>query len=439
MRFALALALYRLLLPLIFSVAFPGWLLKMKRRGGFGTGLGERVACYRRQIAAEPNAAVHLHAISVGEAMIALKLIRAWQHHAPAQRFVIATGTATGHAIATAAVLPNLRVIYAPLDFHWMIRRYLKRFKPAQIILIEGEVWPHLLLECQSQSIPIQLVNARLSPRSARRYQKFQHWLQPLFEMLDGVAIQEAEASQIWQNLGVSAAKIQLTGSIKFDPDHAALPQLRPEFQKILAACGPSRPVVLAASTFPGEERWIIEAIRSANPNALPVIVPRHAERRNTVATELAEMGFEVLLKSRFLPPTDPSRACLVIDTTGELCDWIAHADVVIIGKSFLAQGGQNLSEAIFGGKPIICGPNMQNFQPLTDQLSAAAAIIVARDSPALSAAIIAALVPATAQQLATRASKILDHHRSATQRTLEWIYNSPIPDKSRSSRAISR
>lgn len=417
MRLILALLFYRLLLPLVFMAAFPGWILKMLKRGGFQTHLSERLAIYSHPLGFEPCGAVHVHAVSVGETMLALKLIREWLTQDPEQKFVLATGTATGHAVATSAALPNIRVTYSPLDFPAMVRRYLNRFEPSQVVLIEAEAWPHLLLTCWKRSIPVRLVNARMSPRSARRFRKFSNWLQPIYSTLDAVAIQEPEDAQIWQELGVAPTKIHDTGSLKFDPNSGVRPTRRQEFQQLLDIFGTDRPIVLAASTHAGEDSWIATAIRHATPNALPVIVPRHAERRAEVTTALENAGFEVVLRSNPKPVKDPCKACLVIDTTGELRDWTAHANVVIIGKSFLSIGGQNPCEAILAGKPVIVGPHMENFQPLTRRLIETHSCLLARDTAELSQAVATALLPATIHSLTENATKLLLHHEGATRR----------------------
>lgn len=422
MRFLIALTLYRLLLPLLFIAAFPGWVVKMVRRGGFGTRLGERAAIYTTRLDDEPCGAVHVHAVSVGETIIALKLIREWRKSTPERKFVLATGTATGHAVATGAGLDNLRVTYSPLDFPWMVRRYLNRFEPARIVLIEGEAWPNLLRFCRKRNIPVHLVNARLSPRSARRYGKARDWVRPLFSMLDGVATQEKEDAAIWENLGVAPEKIRHTGSIKFDPGSGVHPARRPEFQTILDALGTSRPTVMAASTHIGEEAWIAEAIRATGNNVLPVIVPRHAERRAEVKADLEKAGFVVSLRSAFLPPADPAGACLVIDSTGELRDWTAHADIVIIGKSFLSTGGQNPAEAILARKPLIVGPHMENFEPLMSHVIAAGGALQVSDQTGLTAAIRTALDPALRERLTTAAAGVLAVHEGATARVVSWL-----------------
>lgn len=423
MSFWIALTLYRLLLPLLFLAAFPGWIVKMLRRGGFGTRLGERAAIYTSALDFEPCAATHIHAVSVGETLLALKLIREWKTLDSTHRFVLATGTATGHQVATDAKIADLRVTYSPLDFPSMVGRYLRRFEPARIILIEGDAWPHLLLMGAKKSIPIHLVNARISPRSARRYQKFARSIRPIYQTLSGVAIQEAQDASIWKNLGVEPSRIHHTGSLKLDPGSGPLPTRRPEFQTLLDACGSSRrPIVLAASTFPGEESWIAAAIREAAPDALPVIVPRHAERRAEVKADLERAGFEVILRSNFSPPVQVSDVCLVIDSTGELRDWTAHADAVIIGKSFLSTGGQNPAEAILAGKPLIFGPHMENFEPLVSKLIASEAGWLARNSQELITSIQAALALEKNSALVTRAASLLSPDEGATRRIIALL-----------------
>lgn len=420
MRWMFGFLLYRLLLPWIFLAAFPGWIVKMLRRGGFSTRLGERVARYSGPVEFEPSGAVHIHAISVGEALLALKLIREWRRSRPESRFVLATGTATGHAVASEAGLADVRVTYAPLDFPWMLRRYLRRFEPSQIVLIEGEAWPCLLIACQRRRIPVRLVNARLSPRSARRYLRFARWLQPHFARLSAVALQDAEDAAIWRDLGVPAANLHHTGSLKIDPGSGPPPTRRPQFQVMLDAFGPGRKIVLAASTHDGEESLIARAIRQADPQALPVIVPRHAERRAAIRNELETTGFHVSLRSEFSPPPPGDRpGCLVVDSTGELRDWTAHADVVIIGKSFLAIGGQNPCEAVAAGIPLICGPHMENFEPLATRLASAGACLRPARADDLPDAIRQALDPVTAARLTHAARAVLSPHLGATRRII--------------------
>lgn len=420
------LLIYRALLPVLFVIAFPGWVVKMIRRGGFGTGLGERVGIYNGAPGSEPAGAIHLHAVSVGETILALKLLREWQNLHPGTRFVLATGTSTGHDTATRAGIPNLRVTYSPLDFPWMIRRYLDRFAPSRTILIEGEIWPNLLRITEKRGIPVLLANARVSPRSAKRFLKFAPLLRPFFSRLSAVCIQEEEHRQLWETLGISPENIHLTGSIKFDPQNSTPPAPRPDFAEMLAAFGNNRPIVLAASTFPGEEALLASAIRAADPNSLPVIVPRHAERRAEVTASLKSAGFDVALRSS--SHRDPAADVFVIDSTGELATWTSHADVVIIGKSLLSTGGQNPAEAILARKPLILGPHMENFQPLVRHLHAAGGALLAEDESSVTSAIRLALDPATAASLTENASRVLALHSGATERHLKVLHDAAKP-----------
>jgi 3-deoxy-D-manno-octulosonic-acid transferase len=224
--------------------------------------------------------------------------------------------------------------------------------------------------------------------------------------------------------LGVDPARIHHTGSLKFDPAGGAHPVRRPEFRDMLDAFGKHRRVILAASTHAGEDAWIAAAIRNAAPDALPAIAPRHAERRAEARRELERAGFKVAMRSKFppIPPDDDRRHVFLIDSTGELRDWTAHADAVIIGKSFLASGGQNPCEAILARKPVIFGPHMENFQPLAERLVAAGACLRALDQDGLSRAILSALDPQTAETMTRNAARILAAHEGATQRILTLL-----------------
>jgi len=417
------MAIYRLLLPLLFLVAFPSWLVKMARRGGFGSGLRERLSCYRTALDYEPCGAVHLHAVSVGEALLALKLLREWRKAEPDRKFVLATGTSTGHAVASESATDDLRVVYAPLDFRWMVKRYLNRFEPGQIVLVEGEAWPNLLHECRRRSIPVRLVNARVSPRSKRRYHQFAAWVRPVFCLLDQVAVQEADDAEIWTELGIPRNRIVVTGSLKFDPGSGAGPEPRAEFSEMLNHFGPDKAVVLAASTHAGEEVLITRAWRQASPSTLLAIVPRHAERRMEIRSELEKEGFEVILRSAFSKPGNPANSVFLIDTTGELHDWTAHADVVIIGKSFLGTGGQNPCEAVIAGKPVIFGAHMENFEPLTSQLADSGGCLRVADPHDLPTALRRALHRDRDLEIGiTAARATLRRHEGACARTVALL-----------------
>lgn len=414
------LLLYNLLLPVFLVISIPGYLIKMKKRGGFGTGLSERFGIYKKPASAEPKGGLYVHAVSVGETFIALKFIREWckTHDEPV---VLATSTATGHQVARDAALPNVRPLYSPLDVPGLPGRCLKRFEPKAVVLIEAELWPNFAEACHRRHIPMIMVNARLSPRSEGRYAKVRGITRLLFERLSALGAQNDNDKGRFARIGVNPDIITAPGSIKFDVMGDTPHNLREDFRSILDRLRGGKSIVLAASTHAGEEALIASAIREAG--AFPLIVPRHAERREQVVADLTQAGFTPLLRTAGNIPTDlPDKVCYVADTTGELRDWTALADAVVIGKSFLARGGQNPVEAIAAHKPVIIGPDMTNFADLVTLLKKEDAILSC-DAPELSATIRQALDGSDATKARTeRAYQALHVHSGATQRSVQLV-----------------
>ena len=414
------LLLYNLLLPVFLLLSIPGYLIKMKKRGGFGTGLSERFGIYRRPASEEPKGGLYVHAVSVGEVFIALKFIREWSktHQEPV---ILATSTATGHQVARDAALPNVRPLYSPLDVPGLSGRCLKRFAPKAVVLIEAELWPNFAEACHRRRIPMVMLNARLSPRSEGRYAKVKGITSLLFERLTALGAQNENDTQRFARIGVKPGIISAPGSIKFDVLGDAPQNLREEFRNILDTLRNGKPVILAASTHAGEEALIASAIRDAG--AFPLIVPRHAERREQVVADLTAAGFSPLLRTAGEIPTDiPANTCYIADTTGELRDWTALADAVVIGKSFLAKGGQNPVEAIAARKPVVIGPDMTNFADLVALLEKDDAILRCQADE-----LAATLKQATDGSEATaarveRAFQALHVHSGATRRSVELV-----------------
>lgn len=367
------LLIYNLLLPVFLILSLPGYLIKMKRRGGFGTGLSERFGIYHRPAADEPKGGLYVHAVSVGEVFIALKFIREWIKNHP-EPVVLSTSTATGHQVVRDAAIPGVRALYSPLDVPGLSGRCLSRFQPKAVVLIEAELWPNFAEVCHRRGIPMVMLNARLSPRSEGRYRKVRGITSLLFSRLSALGAQNDNDKGRFAGIGVVEDIIRVTGSIKFDVMGDTPAAKRTDFQEILSKLGKGRPIVLAASTHAGEEALIATATRDAG--AFPLIVPRHAERRADVVKDLQTAGFTPILRTAGeLPANLPDNACYVADTTGELRDWTALADVAVIGKSFLAKGGQNPVEAIAARVPVITGPDMTNFADLVALLEATGGI----------------------------------------------------------------
>ncbi|MFI3243374.1 MAG: glycosyltransferase N-terminal domain-containing protein [Akkermansia sp.] len=376
MKRFLVLSIYYLIFPIFLLISLPGYLIKMWRRGGVGSGLLERFGYYRPTLADEPQGGLYVHAVSVGEAFIALKFIREWQKTHP-EAVVLAVSTSTGHQVARAFAGPQLRVVYAPLDLVGLPERCLSRFQPTAVALIEAELWPHFAQVCSRRHIPLLMLNARLSPRSEGRYAKVRGITQILFAKLNAMATQNENDAQRFANIGVKSDIIHVIGSIKFDVLGDLSSEPRADYAAILDDLRDGKPVVLAASTHAAEEAMIATAIREAG--AFPLIVPRHAERRDEVMRDLRAAGFNPILRTQ--AAADAQGDCYVCDTTGELRDWTQLAQLVIIGKSFLAKGGQNPVEAIAARIPVITGPDMSNFADLVKMLQDVNGISVVESS----------------------------------------------------------
>ncbi len=418
----LVLTAYNLLLPIFFIFAFPAWLIKMGKRGGFGSGLLERFSIFKEDDLLEKQGVVYVHAVSVGEVLVAIKLIKEWLVQHPSERMLLVPTTSTGHEVAKEYAPEGVRVIYSPLDFTFILKRVFKRFAPKQIILMESEIWPNMLQVAENLSIPVNVANARLSPRSEKRYLKLGKVLRPLLEMLSQLCAQDEGDKSRWSAAGVPAENITVTGSIKFDQSGAGKPQQRAEFsQMIEGVSSAKKKVVMVISTHAGEEAWIAESLSAMKQEISLVVVPRHAERRKEVRSDLEAAGYDVVLRSEY---QQSDGACLVVDSTGELRDWTAHADLVIIGKSIIGKGGQNPTEAMAVSVPVLCGPYMRNFEPLISQVKQDGGLVEFSNQDELLGSVRDLLSDKTGkkEKLAAVALKVLESHQGATLRTVKVL-----------------
>lgn len=429
----LVLLLYNLLYPLILLVMTPAALRKMKARGGKVSDLWSRLGIYDEEQKAafqslhQRGEVIWMHAVSVGEVGIAAKLIRELRQQQPSLGVVLSTTTPTGYAQAAKLAEemgPALLPVYNPLDGWFTVRRCLQAIQPQQLVLVEAEVWPNLVFAAHRQGIPVTLVNARLSPRSERRYQKVLWLVQPIFTLLHRVMVQEPEDVRRWQTLGLPADRITCTGSIKFDMagDREPLEQVA-QFRALLTGmgCGETRPVLLAASTHAGEEielAGVFMQLKKVMPDLFFIVVPRHVERAAEIETGLRNLGLKVVRRSAGADGS-ASPEVLMVDTTGELRAWQHLATVVVVGKSFLAIGGQNPAEAVMAGKPVVFGPHMENFAALVRILLSKQGAVQVADFRELQERMLHLFQhPAEAARLAASGQEALRAHEGATQRT---------------------
>ena len=350
--------LYNLAFPFVLIALLPSFLFRMLKRGKYRHKFGQRFAIYSSRVRRKLSRGgwTWVHAVSVGEVLIALKLIREMRTRDPQVPVVLSTTTSTGYALASKETGDYLEVIYNPLDFFWTARRAVRLIRPRKLILVEAEVWPNLTAEARARGAILALVNARLSVRSESRYRAIRPLAKPIFNQLDLLCVQEPAEARRWRRLGVETRKILCTGSIKFD-DQTEDRRASQDFRNILANLGveESAPVLLAGSTHAREESVlgeIVMRLRREFPNLFYVVIPRHAERWKEVREELEKIGLRVALRAH-----DNSSAgnpdTLLVNTTGELRDWYDQATLVFIGKSLTAHGGQNPAEAVAAGKPV--------------------------------------------------------------------------------------
>lgn len=428
----LSFLVYRLLFPLAFVIALPFWLRKMRRREqgriaqakppGYHTGLGQRFGIYEPALREKMRGAVWLHSISVGETFVALKLARQLRANG-AGNIVISVTTSTGFEILCDAAQRDewLVPIYNPVDLRWVVKRALAAIAPRKVIFIEGELWPNLIDLCARLKHPIVLANARMSPRSERRFKKFRSIAGWLWQMPELVCVQDSEDLVRFASLGVPPDRLVLTGNIKFDNalvDSASREAVFREFTATLGF-GAGDPIIVAGSTWEPEEKALAAAfsvLRAEFPALRLIIVPRHVERTESIVRDLAPLRFA----RRSAPVAAPD--ILIIDATGELRDWYRLATVVFVGKSLpgIAQvGGQNAGEPAALGKAVVFGPHMENFEALTRHLLKEDAARQIASADQLAGAIRELLTQAAVREgIGQRASAVLAPHQGATTRT---------------------
>ena len=418
--------IYNLLWPLGLVFFLPGYLIKMFRRGNYREKFGQRLGIYDAHLRARLywKKSFWLHAVSVGEVTIALKLARQIRIVKPDLHCVLTTTTTTGFAFANRNAPEWIEVMYSPLDFWPIMRRAFAAISPKAVILIEAEVWPNLVAEAHSRKIPIALVNARLSPRSEKRFRMFRSFVAPTFRLLDAIYVQNLEDIERWKAIGVEERRISHVGSIKYDPENVEIDPEAPA--AVLAGFGlEKRTVIFGGSTHNGEEKVLAEVFRALRRDfvdLLLILAPRHTERTTEILRDLEKIGFHVALRSQ-LPVPDPFLDCLLIDSTGELLDWYGVATVAFIGKSLLAHGGQNPAEAILAGKPVLFGQHMENFAALAGALVAERGAIQVNSPTELRRAMTNLLAnPDEREEIVQNARKVLDTHRGATGRAAQLL-----------------
>ena len=409
----------RLLYSLLLYLAAPLLLLRLLWRGrrqrAYLRHIPERFGFYAD---AGKQRYIWLHAVSVGETRAVEPLVRALQAQYPQHRILLTHMTPTGRETGVSLFGDSVTRCYLPYDYPGATRRFLEHFRPEAGLLIETEVWPNLIAAGVSCGIPLHLINARLSERSLRGYRKVGALACDALRGFSLIAAQtEADATRLQ---ALKAARVVVTGNLKFDVDPPAQQVATGvELKRTLG----SRPVLLAASTREGEEELLLDGVRrSGLQGALLIIVPRHPQRFDTVATMVAERGLHMQRRSAG-GPVDAATDVLLGDAMGEMFMYYAACDVVLMGGSFLSYGAHSLIEPCAAGKPVIIGSSTYNFAEATDAAVAAGAALRVDDmARGLAAAFELAGDAARCQHMGEAGLAFTAAHRGAASRVLELI-----------------
>lgn len=353
--------LYTLLLWLLVPLVPLKLLWRAVRQPEYLQHVGERFGFYA---SAPDRPVIWLHCVSVGETRAAAPLIELLRQHYPRHAILLTHATPTGRAAGEQLFGGHVLRAYLPYDLPFAVKRFVKHFRPQVGLLLETELWFNLIHICKQRGIPLLLVNARMSAKSARGYARLGNLVESSLEQLAKVAAQtRADAERLCE---LGAPEVEVTGNLKFDAAPPADAASRGEALRRL--CGVERPVFLAASTRPGEEALVLDAVAlAAVPGLLTVIVPRHPQRFDEVAALLQARGLAFRRRSDNLPPA-PDCQVLLGDSMGEMPAYYAASDIAFVGGSLLPYGGQNLIEACALGRPVLIGPHTFNFDEVASE-----------------------------------------------------------------------
>ena len=407
--------LYSLAWLLALPFAFLYLLWRSRRQPAYLRHWGERLGWAPRS---HYRPVIWIHAVSVGETRAAAPLVDALRLKHPGHAILITHATPTGRATGHELFGDQVCRAYLPYDFPPLVWLFLKRVRPELGIVMETELWPNLFRACRGKDIPVLLVNARLSERSARGYQRFASLARMALTDLAAIATQtEADAARL-QALG--AKTVQVTGNVKFDATPPVDTQAKTAELRSLFA---GRFVFLCASTREGEEALLLDALADQSlPNVLLVIVPRHPQRFNAVADLLRSRALPFVQRSDGKTINTDTRVFLG-DSMGELAAYYAAADLCYVGGSLLPLGGQNMIEAAAAGCPALIGPHTWNFLEAAEQAVAWGAALRVADDVELRNALVALLGDLQARQrMAEAGLAFAQANRGATERTMALV-----------------
>ena len=415
MRKLYTLLLYLLMPVVILRLAWRGirapdyWRRWPERFGRIAPALGKQV--------------IWIHAVSVGETMAAEPLVRILLEQRPDYSILITTVTPTGSARVTALFGDDVAHVYAPYDLPDVVSRFLGRVGPRLAIVMETELWPNLFYACQHRSVPLLLVNARLSERSVAGYLRVRGLAARTLSAVTEIAAQSELDAGRFRSLGADEQRITVTGNMKFE--QRIPPSLRERAEVLRRDWGVGRAVWVAGSTHEGEDEMLLDVfaqLRKQFRGCLLVLVPRHPERFGTVAELCRQRGYNTVLRSERLPCTSETDV-FIGDSMGELALFYAASDVAFTGGSLVFHGGHNLLEPAALGVPVVTGPHVFNFVEICELLLQAGACVKVKDTGELLSILGRWLGDANERhRVGQRGREVVEKNRGALQAVMAMI-----------------
>ncbi|MBN2683917.1 MAG: 3-deoxy-D-manno-octulosonic acid transferase [Pontiellaceae bacterium] len=432
MRYRLLMSwfFYNLLFPIVFICMLPKFISRMLKRGGYGQHFEQRIGHFGHNTKARlrEHRRIWVHAVSVGEIYVALRFIKAYRQKYPEAFFALSTTTSTAHAIGRKEIDERDVLFYFPVDLPVIIRKVLRIINPVRIVLVEGEFWPNLIRLADKQGIPISLINGRMSASSHKGYRRLRALTADVLQRIRPICVQGEQDAERMIDIGAPADQIHIMGTVKFD-----VAELDP--QGALAAESVLRKlhvlgntlILLGGSTWPGEESILLDIylrLRERHPELFLVLVPRHMERSNEVVDLLNSNNVSFARRSTMNESQAASTPdILLIDTTGDLRNFYAQADIVFVGKSLCDHGGQNPIEPAMEGKAVLVGPNMENFPAVMAELLQHEAILQINSETELETTI-ERLIQNNKErlELGRKAAQTVEINRGVIGRTIELL-----------------
>jgi 3-deoxy-D-manno-octulosonic-acid transferase len=430
---------YSFVTLIAFVVLSPYFLYQALRHNKYVGSLGQRFGYLPVSFNLDADESIWVHAVSVGELLSARPLISELRRRYPTLRLFVSTTTLSGQQLAKRSNIDVDGVFYFPFDWTTTVRRTLSVVRPRLFVMIENEIWPNLLRECRRRGIKTMIVNGRISYRSFPRYRLIRPFFRQVLGDIDRFCVQGEETSRRLIDLGADAARITITGSLKFDAlDTAVVPGRGAGRVLRFFRIQPNRLVLVAGSTQRGEDEAVIRAFNqvrttAGGSNALLVIAARHPERFGEVERLCRQEGLSTVRRSELPIDSEPRADAVVLDTIGELAPLYQIATAVFVGGSLVPAGGHNLLEPAACGKPIVVGPHTENFAEIVDAFLANGAAIQVRTERELEQTIVSLMAdPVRRARLGAAARALVEANRGARDRTLTIIAELLPPDERR-------